>query len=60
MPEARFFFLSHVRLFVSPDERAGGVHYNQLLRAAVLPLLSAALTLNPVFVLLAVGHSDAF
>ncbi len=43
MPGARFFFLSHAQPFVLPDESAGGVHYNQLLRVAVLPILPAAL-----------------
>ena len=45
MPGARFFFLSHVLLFVLPDGEARGVHYNPLLRAAVLPILPAALFL---------------
>ena len=43
MPGARFFFLSHVQLFVLPDGRAGRADYNQLRRAAVLPILLAAL-----------------
>ncbi len=43
MPGARFFFLSHAQPFVLPDGRAGGGHYNWLRRAAVLPLLPAAL-----------------
>ena len=60
MPGARFFFLSHVLLFVLPDGRAGRADYSRLLRAAVLPILRAALTLEPVFVLLAVGHGGAF
>jgi hypothetical protein len=60
MPGARFFFLSHVLLFVLPEGRAGGVHYNRLRRAAVLPILPAALALEPFFVLLAVGHGGAF
>jgi hypothetical protein len=34
MPGARFFFLSHVQLFVLPDGRAGRADYNQLRRAA--------------------------
>ncbi len=43
MPGARFFFLSHVLLFVLPDGRAGRADYNRLRRAAVLPILPAAL-----------------
>jgi hypothetical protein len=43
MPGARFFFLSHVLLFVLPGGRAGRADYNPLLRAAVLPTLPAAL-----------------
>ena len=42
-PGASFFVLSHIRLFVLPDGRVGGVHYNQLLRVAVLPSSPAAL-----------------
>ncbi len=45
MPGARFFFLSHVLLFVLPDGRAGRADYNQLRRTAVLPILPAALLL---------------
>ena len=56
MPGARFFFLSHVQLFVLPDGREGRADYNPLRRVAVLRILSAALTLEPVFVLLAIGH----
>jgi hypothetical protein len=37
LPGARFFFLSHVQLFVLPDGRIGRADYNQLRRAAVLP-----------------------
>jgi hypothetical protein len=29
MPRARFFFLSHVQLFVLPDGRIGRAHYNR-------------------------------
>ena len=43
MPGARFFFLSHVQLFVLPDVRVGWDDYNQLRRAAVLPILPTAL-----------------
>jgi hypothetical protein len=43
MPGARFFFLSHFQLFVLPDGRIGRADYNQLRRAAVLPILPAAL-----------------
>jgi hypothetical protein len=43
MPGARFFFLSHVQLFVLPDGRIGRADYNRLRRAAVLPILPAAL-----------------
>jgi hypothetical protein len=39
MPGARFFFLSHVQLFVLPDGAEDRADYNQLLRAAVLPIL---------------------
>ncbi len=61
MPGARFFFLSHVQLFVLPDGRIGRADYNQLRRAAVLPILPAALfVFEPVLVLLAVGHGGAF
>ncbi len=43
MPGARFFFLSHVQLFVLPDGREGRADYNPLRRAAVPPILPAAL-----------------
>ena len=43
MPGARFFFLSHVQLFVLSDVRVGWDDYNQLRKAAVLPILPAAL-----------------
>jgi hypothetical protein len=43
MPGARFFFLSYVLLFVLPDGRAERADYNRLRRAAVLPILPAAL-----------------
>jgi hypothetical protein len=59
MPGARFFFLSHAQSFVLPEGRTGGVHYNQLRRAAVLPILPATLALELVLVLLAVGHGGA-
>jgi hypothetical protein len=52
MPGARFFFLSHVLLFVLSDGRAGRADYNPLRRAAVLPILPG----GPLFVLL---HKDA-
>jgi hypothetical protein len=43
MPGTRFFFLSHVQLFVLPDASTGRADYNRLRRAAVLPILPAAL-----------------
>ena len=61
MPGARFFFLSHVQHFVLPDERAGRVDYDRLRKAAVLPILLAALfVFEPVLILLAVGHGGTF
>jgi hypothetical protein len=45
MPGARFFFLSHVQLFVLPDGTEGGADYDPLRRAAVLPILPAALSI---------------
>jgi hypothetical protein len=43
MPGARFFFLSHVLPFVLRDGSGGSADYNRLRRAAVLPILPAAL-----------------
>jgi len=58
MPGARFFFLSHVQLFVLPNGRAGRADYNRLRRAAILFLLSTALfVFDPVIVLFAVRVS---
>ena len=42
MPGARFSYY-HAQLLVLPDGREGRADYNQLRRAAVLPILPAAL-----------------
>ena len=61
VPGAKGFLLSHAQPFILPDGREGRADYNQLRRAAVLPILLAALfVFKPVLVLLSVGHGGVF
>ena len=53
-------FYSMAQHVILPDGNAGRADYNQLLRAAVLLILPATPALEPVLVLLAVGHGGAF
>jgi hypothetical protein len=64
MPGARFFFYSTSSTLSSTLSSPMGGHESRLQsvlrRAAVLPIRPVALTLEPVLVLLAVGHGGTF